>query len=176
MRKAVFLDRDGVINKSEVINGKPYAPTKIEDFEILPGVKKACKALKEKGYLVIVATNQPDISTGKTKKEDLEAMHNFMMHELPIDLIKICYSLDKDNDPMRKPSPGMILEAAKELMIDLNASFMVGDRWKDIDAGATAGCKTIFIDYKYNEKLNIKPNYCVKSLIEAAQLILQKEK
>ena len=169
--KAVFLDRDGVINRSSVIDGKPYAPIHIQDIELLPGVEGACLKLSSAGYLLIVVTNQPDVATGKAQKSDIEAIHAYLMEALPLTDINVCYSKN-DDDPRRKPAAGMLIESAQKYKIDLGGSYMIGDRWKDIEAGATAGCTTLFIDYGYKEGSKRKPHYTVRDLAEATDIIL----
>lgn len=171
MRKAVFLDRDGVINRSEVRGGKPYAPTRVADFEFLPGAAVAMAALRESGWLVIVATNQPDLATGKQSHSELEAMHRVLRRGGLVDDIKVCPHLDSDGCACRKPKPGMLMEAAREWNIDLGASIMVGDRWRDVEAGQAAGCKTIFVDHGYLERKPARPDGVVASLADAQRLI-----
>ena len=175
-RRAVFLDRDGVINRAVVRDGKPYPAASIEEFEILPGVAEACRKLKEAGFLLVVATNQPDVGRGTMKQATVERIHEYMGKALPIDRVEVCYDPGGKNPPseFRKPRPGMLLQAARELDIDLSRSFMVGDRWRDIDCGRVAGCTTIFVDYGYQEPLREQPDYRVKSLLEAAEWILSK--
>jgi len=174
-QRAVFLDRDGVINRALTRDGKPYPPRTLEEFEILPGVPEACERLKKAGFLLIVATNQPDVGRGTLAQEEVEAIHRHLGQELPIDRIKVCYEPGGSGEPspFRKPRPGMLLEAASELAIDLNQSFMVGDRWRDIDCGQAAGCTTLFIDYGYDEPLKVQPDHRVRSLSEAADVILR---
>jgi D-glycero-D-manno-heptose 1,7-bisphosphate phosphatase len=172
MRRAVFLDRDGVLNRSVVRNGKPYPPALLQDLEILPGVAEALKDLRNGGFLNVVVTNQPDVATGQQSREVVEKINASLKERLSIDLIKVCFHADADNCSCRKPKPGMLLEAARELGIDLSNSFLVGDRWRDIGAGQAAGCKNYFIDYRYSEKRPDKPYVAVKSLPEAAALIL----
>lgn len=173
MRRAVFLDRDGVINRSLVRNGKPYAPTQAAEFELLPGVAAALNRLRQNGFLNIVVTNQPDIATGKQRREDLDALHRHLQAGLAIDAIKVCCHVDADDCACRKPKPGLLLEAAREFNIDLGASFMVGDRWRDVAAGQRAGCKTcFFIDYGYAEKGPEQPFTVVKSLENSVGLML----
>lgn len=172
-KRAVFLDRDGVINASVVREGKPYPPGKVEDFRLLPGVVEACTALHDAGFVLVVATNQPDVGRGDQAQETVEAMHRLMREQLPIDQVEVCYDPGgKQFSAFRKPEPGMLLKAAKELDIDLAQSFMVGDRWRDIDCGYAAGCKTIFIDYGYDEALKQQPDYRAADLLGAAKLIL----
>jgi D-glycero-D-manno-heptose 1,7-bisphosphate phosphatase len=172
-RRAVFLDRDGVINRAEVRDGKPYPPDTLDDLEVLAGVAEALARLRQAGFLNVVVTNQPDVATGKQRREVVEAMHARLLKNLQIDAIKVCFHTDRDGCACRKPKPGMLLEAARELRIDLARSFMVGDRWRDIGAGQAAGCKSYFIDYQYAEKRPDKPYLAVKSLPEAAAHILE---
>jgi len=171
-RRAVFLDRDGVINRSHVRDGRPFAPVSLDGLEILPGVPQALQALRDAGFLNIVVTNQPDIATGKQSQETLDAMHARLMDELPLDAIKVCAHVDTDGCSCRKPQPGLLLEVTRDFNIDLAASYLVGDRWRDIEAGQRTGCKCLFIDYGYTEKQPVKPYVAVKSLSEAAGLIL----
>lgn len=173
MRRAVFLDRDGVINRSLVRDGKPYAPTGASDFELLPGVAEALSCFRQGGFLNIVVTNQPDVATGRQRREDLDVLHARLMIELPIDAFKVCCHVDADGCDCRKPKPGLLLESAREFDIDLGASYMVGDRWRDVAAGQQAGCKNcFFIDYGYAEKRPEPPFTVVKSLANSVRYIL----
>ncbi len=172
MRRAVFLDRDGVINRSIVRDGKPYPPGSDAELEILAGVRGALVSLRSTGFLNIVVTNQPDVATGKQKIEIIEVMHRRLRLELALDDIKVCYHTDADQCDCRKPNPGMLLEAAKDHDIDLRQSFLVGDRWRDVAAGQAVGCGCFFVDYEYQEQRPKKPFVAVKSLSEAAALIL----
>jgi D-glycero-D-manno-heptose 1,7-bisphosphate phosphatase len=174
LRRAVFLDRDGVISRAVVRDGLPFAPTDLKGFEILPEAPAACRRLKQAGFLVIVATNQPDVGRGVMKKETVEAMHAEMRRQLPIDRVEVCYhpGHDQSNCDCRKPKPGLLLNAARELGIDLAPSWMVGDRWRDIDCGHAAGCRTIFIDRGYAESLKQAPDFRAKDLVQAADIIL----
>jgi len=172
--RAVFLDRDGVINRSVIRDGKPYAPSKLEDLEILPGVPQALQDLKRLGYKLLVVTNQPDVSRGTQSPQTIRAMHQTLMAQLPLDDILVCPHTDHDNCDCRKPRPGMLLEAAHRHNIDLGNSFMIGDRWRDIEAGYNAGCKTILIDYGYSERPpDREPDLRVTSLREAADWIIR---
>jgi D-glycero-D-manno-heptose 1,7-bisphosphate phosphatase len=173
-KRAVFLDRDGVINQCKVIDGKPYPPLSIDEFIIFPGVAEACRKLKQAGFLLIVATNQPDVGRGTLKQEVVEKIHTHMQSVLPIDRVEVCYHPGKgaSDCDCRKPKPGMLLRAARELNIDLSRSWMVGDRWRDIDCGHAAGVRTIFIDYGYNEPLKQQPDFRAMTLLEASEIIL----
>jgi D-glycero-D-manno-heptose 1,7-bisphosphate phosphatase len=172
MSKAVFLDRDGVITRSIIRDGRPYAPTTFEAFDFLPGVGCAIRDLKNAGYRVVVVTNQPDVATGLVQRDVVESMHERLRTTFPVDAIKVCYHVDQDNCVCRKPKPGMLLEAAVELQIDLAQSFMVGDRWRDIGAGKSAGCKTILIESAYEERQADSPDAVVADLPEACAWIL----
>lgn len=174
LHPAVFLDRDGVINECKVIDGKPYPPLAIGEFIIFPGVAEACRKLKQAGFLLIVATNQPDVGRGTLKQEIVETIHAHMLRELPIDRVEVCYHPGKGASECdcRKPKPGMLLRAARELNIDLSKSWMVGDRWRDIDCGHAAGVSTILIDYGYDEPLKQQPDFRATTLLEASGIIL----
>ncbi|HSI87304.1 MAG: D-glycero-alpha-D-manno-heptose-1,7-bisphosphate 7-phosphatase [Candidatus Methylacidiphilales bacterium] len=173
-RRAVFLDRDGVINRPVVRDGMPFPPATAAEFELLDGVPEACRMLHNAGYLLIVATNQPDVGRGTTPLETVEAIHRHMLTLLPeIDRVEVCYHPGgQPPSPDRKPAPGMLLRAAAEMGIDLSASFMVGDRWRDVDCGHAAGCRTFFIDYGYTEALRCQPDFTVRSLLDAASYMV----
>ncbi|MGA2179806.1 MAG: HAD family hydrolase [Verrucomicrobiota bacterium] len=174
VRRAVFLDRDGVINRALERDELPYPPTSLGEFQIFPEVPEACRRLKQAGFLLIVVTNQPDVGRRTLKKEVVEAIHAEMCRQLPVDRVEVCYHPGKGQSDCdcRKPKPGMLLRAARELGIDLAQSWMVGDRWRDIDCGHAAGCRTIFIDRGYTEALKQQPNSHAKNLLAAAEIIL----
>lgn len=172
MRQAVFLDRDGVINRAVVREGKPYPPANLREVEILLGVQEALTLLHEAGFMLIVVTNQPDVARGTTPKSVVEEINQHLANCLPIDEFRTCYHDDDDGCDCRKPLPGALLAAARQHDIDLRGSYMVGDRWRDTEAGQRAGCQTIFVDYGYAEKQPESINYRVQSLAEAAQIIL----
>jgi D-glycero-D-manno-heptose 1,7-bisphosphate phosphatase len=174
-RRAVFLDRDGVINRAVVRDGRPYAPQTLGELEVLPEVPEALDGLRRAGFLNIVFTNQPDVGAGKLAREAVAAMHVRLLKNLPLDAVKVCYHVEADQCGCRKPKPGMLFEAAREFDVNLEASFVVGDRWRDIAAGQRAGCKCFFIDYGYSEKVPDKPYVRVNSLAQAARFILQSD-
>lgn len=173
MNKAIFLDRDGVINQVNLVDGKPYPPKDMSELILLSNVNEALQLLKDAGYLLIVITNQPDVVRGKAKIETVEAINQFLKDSLPIDDIFTCYHDDVEDCNCRKPKPGNILKAADQYNINVSSSFMIGDRWRDVEAGESAGCKTFFIDYRYQEKQPESYDYKVKSLYEAAKIILE---
>ena len=174
LKRAVFLDRDGVINRALEHENRPYPPTSLAEFEILPEVPAACAKLKAAGFLLVVATNQPDVGRGTLKQEVVEQIHAHMIAQLPIDRVEVCFHPGKglSDCDCRKPKPGMLLHAARELNIDLAQSWMVGDRWRDVDCGHAAGCKTIFIDRGYAEELKQKPDFSARNLAKAADIIV----
>jgi len=170
-RRAVFLDRDGVINRARVRHGKPYPPEP-EQFEILDGVRDSLAALRARGFLLIVVTNQPDVARGGAARETLERVHQQLLGELPLDAIFACFHDDSDGCDCRKPKPGLLLMAAREWDVDLTLSFMIGDRWRDMEAGIRAGCATIFIDHQYAERQPDAFDHRVSGLPEARAIIL----
>jgi len=176
-KRAVFLDRDGVLVKSRIRDGQPLAPASLEELEILPGVREALKRLKQHGFLLVVVTNQPDVARGEIDAQTIELMHRRLLSELPLDDIRVCMHDDADGCACRKPKPGMIVEAAREHGIELATSFMVGDRWRDIEAGHAAGCTTLMVDCAYCEREpSVPPAAHVRSLAEAADWILARVK
>jgi D-glycero-D-manno-heptose 1,7-bisphosphate phosphatase len=170
--KEVFLDRDGVINRAVVRNRKPYPPNTLQDLEILPDVPEALNLLKGSGFLLIVVTNQPDVGRGTQKQETVEEMHLFLKEQLPLDDIYVCWHGQDGECNCRKPLPGMLLRASDKYGVDFQQSYLIGDRWKDIEAGKTAGCKTIFLDYHYNELLRSQPDFTATSTRKASEWIV----
>jgi len=172
MQKAVFLDRDGVINEVIFRNGnnqKPIAPWNIDEFRMIPGIKSSLCNLKSLGFNLFVFTNQPDIAKGIIDNNFVEKINNKILKELPVDEIRVCPHVDSDICNCRKPKPGMILSLSKRWNIDRSQSFVIGDNWKDIEAGKAAGCKTILLHRFYNYEAN--SDYRVNDLNKAAELI-----
>jgi len=177
MNRAVFLDRDGVLNVPVIRDGKPYPPQTLAEFQIYPEAVEACALLRQRGFLLVVVTNQPDVGRGTQSLESVEAMHEALQQAIPMDRIEVCTAPD-DKAPdayRRKPAPGMVLDAAKALDIDISRSFLIGDRWRDIECGHAAGCMTFFIERKYQEELRSPPHHYVTNVLEAAQMILSFE-
>jgi D-glycero-D-manno-heptose 1,7-bisphosphate phosphatase len=172
LRRAVFLDRDGVINRAIVRDGRPYPPASVEELEVLPGVPEALARLKAAGFRLIVVTNQPDLARGTQRRDVVDEMHRRLAALLPIDQFRVCDHDDRDQCECRKPRPGLIVGAADDHGIDLAASYVVGDRWRDVEAGRRAGCTTVFIDCDYREHRPETPDAVVRSLQEATAWIL----
>ncbi len=172
-RRAVFLDRDGVLNRAIVQNGKPYPPASLAELVIFPDALKSLSALKERGFLLIGVTNQPDVARGTQHRRVVEAINAALLAALPLQEIYVCYHDDRDGCLCRKPLPGLLMQAAAKYSIALPFSFMIGDRWRDVEAGHRADCATILIDHGYEEKkAENPPDSTVHSLSEAAAWIL----
>jgi len=171
--RAVFFDRDGVLNEVLLEAGKARSPAGPEELTICSGVPDALRALKEAGFLLVVVTNQPDVARGMLRRDAVEAINARLLAALPLDAIYVCYHDDRDACQCRKPRPGLLLRAAAEYAIDLPRSFMVGDRWRDVEAGRRAGCVTIRLERQYTQgEPESSPDYRAQSLPEAATWIL----
>jgi D-glycero-D-manno-heptose 1,7-bisphosphate phosphatase len=172
-RRAVFLDRDGVINQAIVRDGKPYPPSGVGELKIVEGAAESLRDLKQAGFLLIVVTNQPDVARGTQSRAAVDAIHQALREALPLDDFFVCPHDDSDQCDCRKPLPGLLLCAAEQYGIDISRSFVIGDRWRDVDAGANAGCATVWIDYGYREKRSAtEASVTVDSTRAAADWIL----
>jgi D-glycero-D-manno-heptose 1,7-bisphosphate phosphatase len=176
-RRAVFLDRDGVLNRPVVRNDQPHPPARVEDFELYDDVADGCARLKAAEFLLVVITNQPDVGRGTQSREAVEAMHAKMQSALPsLDRIEICYHAGERDGELcdcRKPKPGMLLRAAADLKIKLGGSYVIGDRWRDIDCARAAGCRAIFIERGYKESLREAPDFTVANFGDAVNALLR---
>jgi len=171
--RAVFFDRDGVLNKVIIQNGKRYPPANLGEVVIFPNAGSTLFSLEEEGFFLIGITNQPDVARGKQNRKIVESINDFLLCRLPLKEIFVCYHDDVDNCNCRKPKPDLILQAAKKYKINLAQSYMIGDRWKDIVAGKQAGCKTIFIGNEYDKSpVNLKPDYSVNNISEIIKIII----
>ena len=168
----MFLDRDGVINSAVVRDGKPYPPRSLAEMEIIDDAPAALDRLRQAGFLLIVVTNQPDVARGTQSREVVELLNARLSSVMPIDEFLVCYHDEADACACRKPQPGLIRDAAARHVIDLRSSFLIGDRWRDIEAGQRAGCSTYFIDYGYAERQPAAPFTRVNSLAEAVESII----
>jgi len=167
-RRAVFLDRDGVLNRAIVREGKPYPPGSLAELEIIPAARDCLLQLKRLGLLLLVVTNQPDVARGTQSPAVVEQIHEALRASLPIDDFLVCFHDDRDNCACRKPRPGLLIEAASKYGLDLPECYVIGDRWRDMDAGHAARCATILIDCGYDERgPSAEPDARVSSLREA---------
>jgi D-glycero-D-manno-heptose 1,7-bisphosphate phosphatase len=170
--RAVFLDRDGVLNEAVVRGGKPYPPATVAEVVVPRDVPDALARLRNSGFRLIVVTNQPDIARGTQSRETVHAINRHLQELLQLDGVEVCEHDDRHQCDCRKPKPGMLLRAAERDGIALAQSFMVGDRWRDIEAGRGAGCRTVLIGGGYDEGLKSPPDVQVASLSAAADWIL----
>lgn len=175
-KACVFLDRDGVLNKSIVREGKPYPPDSAAELEVYAEVPAGCERLKQAGFLLVAVTNQPDVGRGRQTRAAVEEINRKLWELIPsLDRFEVCFHAGPDHgEPCdcRKPKPGMLYRAASALGIDLASSFMIGDRWQDVDCARAAGCRAIFIDHGYTEPLREKPDITVKTFGAAVDAVL----
>ena|SRR2546427_3720524 len=172
-RRAVFLDRDGVLNRAIPRGGASRPPANLNELEILPGVISACEALRAAGFLLVVVTNQPDVARKTMRQETVELINRAIIAQLALDDIRVCYHDDPQGCSCRKPAPGLLVQAAADWQINLRASFMVGDRWKDIEAGRRAGCRTVLVNGPDAQEIErVSPDYWAPALLDAVGWIM----
>lgn len=174
MRRAVFLDRDGVLNEAIVRGGKPYPPQTVAEMVMSEDAPPALASLKALGFFLVVVTNQPDVARGTQTRAAVDAINAWLAARLPFDAVYVC---DHDGNAChcRKPKPGMLTDAARDHGLHLASSFMIGDRYRDIEAGQAAGVESIWIDRGYKERSPELPYTRVASLAEAAIHIAKRE-
>jgi D-glycero-D-manno-heptose 1,7-bisphosphate phosphatase len=176
MLRAVFLDRDGVLNEPVIRYGKPHPPANVGEMQIAEGAAAALAMLRDCGFLLYVVSNQPDVARGSQTKNAVQAINNALLAELPLDAFYMCYHDDADHCDCRKPLPGLLEQASRDHDIVLSRSYLIGDRWRDVDAGAVVGCTTILIDRGYTERKPVRePDMIVTSIWAAAQAIISRE-
>ncbi len=174
-RPAVFVDRDGVLNAPYIVDGRPYPPPSVEALAVMPGAREAIVRLRNAGFAIVVVTNQPDVARGRQRQEIVEAINRALAERIPVDDIRVCYHDDPDDCVCRKPRPGLLERAAADMNLDLAKSFMIGDRWRDVEAGRRAGCRTILVDIGCSETEPVASDARVRSLPEAADWILERQ-
>lgn len=170
-RSAVFLDRDGVLTSLRTEGGVQRPPSSLSELELMPGAAQACRSLRRLGYVLVMITNQPDVPRGRTQREAVDAINDVVASRLALDDVRVCYHDDPDECECRKPRPGMIIDAAQDLALNLRSSFVIGDRWRDVEAGRRAGCRTILLDGSPDEGLSCSPDFRARSLTEALRHI-----
>jgi D-glycero-D-manno-heptose 1,7-bisphosphate phosphatase len=173
-RRAVFFDRDGVLNEAVVRGGKPYPPADLAEVKLVEGAIEGCRRLKSAGFVLIGVTNQPDVARGTARKEAVEGINAHIRACVGLDDFRVCFHDDADRCACRKPRPGLLLDASRDWGIDLAGSFMVGDRWRDVQAGVRAGCRTVFLDRGYDEHLRDTPDVTVSRFEDAVSWILER--
>jgi len=173
-KPAVFLDRDGVLNEVIIRERRPFPPSNLEELRIVRGAAAALRRLKNAGFLLIGVTNQPDVARGSQTRRGVGELNAAIKAALPVDDFYVCFHDGPNACDCRKPKPGLLLQAAADRNIDLQHSFIIGDRWRDIDAGAAAGCRTVLIDYRYDERApKNAPDYRAESLDSAVEWIVR---
>jgi len=172
---AIFLDRDGVVVRAPVVEGRPYSIGRVDELELESGAFEACAALRDAGFLLVVVTNQPEVARGTVSRAAVDEIHARLFELLPLDDIRVCPHDDADGCACRKPKPGMLLDAAREHRIALERSFLVGDRWRDVGAGRSAGCTCVFLDREYSERMPERPDVTVWDLDDAVAWILAQD-
>jgi D-glycero-D-manno-heptose 1,7-bisphosphate phosphatase len=172
-RAAIFLDRDGVLNRAVVRDGRPHPPADIHELEIPDDAREALRRLRCAGFALVCVTNQPDVARGAQRREVVEMINAALAAELPLDDVFVCYHDEADNCACRKPKPGLLIQAAEKHKLDLFSSYLIGDRWKDVEAGRRAGCVTILVGSGWSETpVGPGPDRVTDSLAEAAEWIL----
>lgn len=173
--RAIFFDRDGVLIRTDVRDGRPRAIRTFAELEYLPGARQATELARDHGFLSIIVTNQPDVARGTTRRAEVDAMHADIVRELGVDDVEACFEIEGPDVRRYKPRPGMLLDAGARFNIDLSHSYMIGDRWRDIDAGRAAGCFSIFIDCGYAEELRQPPDAVVPDVLAAMRVVVARE-
>jgi D-glycero-D-manno-heptose 1,7-bisphosphate phosphatase len=168
---AVFFDRDGVLIETSVVEGMPIADNDPEAISFVPGAIELCKSLHKANIKTFLVTNQPDVARGKVSLSLIDSMNRIVQDACKLTATAVCPHDDSDNCNCRKPKPGMVLALAEQFNVDLGQSVFIGDRWRDIEAGNSAGCHTIFIDFQYGESLKSRPTHIVNSLVQAGLLL-----
>jgi D-glycero-D-manno-heptose 1,7-bisphosphate phosphatase len=172
MERAVFLDRDGVLNRAYAdADGLLHPPATPAELELLDGVRESCSQLRNAGFVLVVATNQPDVARGTRQQHVVEEINAALRREVDVDDIVVCYHDDRDACGCRKPEPGLLIDAANRWQIDLGSSFMVGDGWRDVEAGRRAGCMTVLISQQENTDKGA--DFCAPSLRAAVDWLVQ---
>jgi len=169
--KAVFLDRDGVINRMYFRKGAYRSPQEPSEWAYLDGVEATLQALRDRGYLLLVCTNQPDVARGWLRREVVDEFHRRLATDLPVSRIYACFHDDASACACRKPKPGMLLQGGEEFHVDLAQSWMVGDRWKDIEAGRAAGCRTVYLRHDHDQEASGGPDFEIRALPELLEII-----
>src|SRR5215471_9104382 len=162
--KAVFFDRDGVINQTVFRKGAHRAPADMSEFAYIEGVLETLPVLHARGYQLLVCTNQPDVARGWQPLERVLEFHRKIVADLPVARVYACFHDDAQDCACRKPKPGLLLQGRDELEIDLARSFMIGDRWKDIEAGRAAGCRTVYLRHSHDSEDAHAPDFEIRRL------------
>jgi D-glycero-D-manno-heptose 1,7-bisphosphate phosphatase len=172
IRQVVFLDRDGVLNRAFPEEGTTRPPLNIDELELLPEVPEAMGRLRAAGFALVVVTNQPDVARGRQSRGVVEAINQKLSQQLPLLDAFTCYHDSPDGCECRKPKPGLLFAAASKWNLDLQRGFMIGDRWSDVVAAQSAGCRGVLIDTPFSQAHRCSPDYRTKKIAEAVDWIL----
>ena len=168
---AVFFDRDGVLIETQVVRGIPTPHHQLENIQLINGVSELCSRLVQSGVKLFMVTNQPDINRNLVHCDDVNVINQYVKEKCGLTAVAMCPHDDEDHCSCRKPKPGMILDLASRYQIDLKQSVLIGDRWRDVEAGNAAGCDTILIDYQYGEKLKSKPTHIASAMAQVGLIL-----
>lgn len=171
-QRAVFLDRDGVLTEAIIRDNRAYAPVTLDEFRLVEDAAPQVARLRAAGFLCIVFTNQPEVARGILSKQTLEAMHHRLRAAVKLDDLLVCEHDSSEGCSCHKPKPGMIYSAAARWKISLQASFVVGDRWRDVEAGRAAECYTVLIQRPYSRCSTA--DVSVDNLSDAVDAILKR--
>jgi len=174
MRRAVFFDRDGTLNETVDRDGSPGSPRAMDELEIVSDAPEGLQRLHDAGFVLLCATNQPEVARGLTSRTFVDSVNRCLLEALPLDEVLVCWHDDGASCACRKPLPGLLNDAAQRLDLDLQASFMVGDRWRDVEAGRAAGCHSILVLRPWSEQWRCSPEFTAGSLTEACAWILDR--
>lgn len=145
MKKAVFIERDGVLNEVKTGPKHQITPLTLDEFKVKKEAEPALKKLKAAGFVLIVTSNQPGLSRGYQSRRELDRMHDIVKRCFPLDDLLVCPHDESDHCPCRKPRPGLLIEAAFKWHLNLDHSFVISDKWQDAEAARTAGCTSLLV-------------------------------
>jgi D-glycero-D-manno-heptose 1,7-bisphosphate phosphatase len=171
-QRVVFLDRDGVLNRSFPEDGTTRPPRSLAELELLPGVPEALERLRAAGFVLVVVTNQPDVARGKLTRAEAEAINEQVAARLPLLDVFACYHDSADRCTCRKPKPGLLLAAAQKWDLDLGSAFLIGDRWSDIVAAGAVGCTGVLIETPDSHPERCNPDHRAADITGAVDWIL----
>ena len=169
--KCLFLDRDGIINVPLVKKNKPFAPTEISQFRLYKNLNKTLNYIKKLNYLIIIITNQPELSKGNLNKKTLDQMHEIIYSTFPIDDIFVCKCQESSSCKCYKPKPKMLYDAKIKHNIDLKKSYFVGDTYRDVYCASNAGCYSILLKKRYNYEMISKADYVIEKFGQIKKIL-----
>lgn len=145
MKRAVFIERDAILNEVRTGPKHQVPPLTLEEFKINQQAKDPLLKLKGAGFVLVATTNQPGLSRGYQSRRELDRMHEVLRRSFPLDDLMVCPHDETDHCPCRKPRPGLLIEAAFKWHLNLDHSFVISDKWQDAEAARTAGCTSVLL-------------------------------